>query len=56
MINMYPIKETRKVKTSLGMILKNICIDKNGREITYHADGYYYVNKDNSVSKRRYKH
>lgn len=52
---MYPIKETRYVKTSMGLKLRNICIGRDGREITMHWDGYYYVNKDNSISKRRYK-
>lgn len=52
---MYPIKEVREVKTSFGMRTRNVCITSNGREIVYHADGYYYVNKDSSISKRRYK-
>jgi hypothetical protein len=51
---MFPIKELRLVKTGLGMKLKNVCIGKNGKEIVYNADGYYYLNKSNSVSKRRY--
>ena len=52
---MFPIIETREVKTRLGMKIKNVCLGKNGKRIVYHADGYYYLNSDNSVSQRRYK-
>lgn len=52
---MFPIKESRMVNTGLGLKLKNVCIDGAGKEIVYHADGYYYVNKNNSISKRRVK-
>lgn len=51
---MYQIKETRTIKTRLGDKIKNVCLSNNEKEIVYHADGYYFVNKDNSVSKRRY--
>ena len=58
---MYPIKETREVNCYCPMIqgntkkLKNICISKDGKEIVSHWDGYYYVNANNTISKRRYK-
>jgi hypothetical protein len=52
---MYPIKQTRKVKTRLGYKIRNICIGKDGKDICYYADGYYYINKNNEVSKRRYE-
>ena len=52
---MHAVIETRLVKTGMGMKLKNICEGRNGKRIVYHADGYYYLNKDNSVSGTRYK-
>ena len=52
---MYPIKETRIIKTSMGPKIKNICVSKDGKEIAYWADAYYYITKSNSVSSRRVK-
>jgi len=52
---MYHIIKTAYVNTSLGFQLKNICLGKDGERIVYHADGYYYLNKNNVVSRRRYK-
>ena len=52
---MYPVKGVRAIKTGLGTKYKNVCIAKSGREIVYHADGYYHLNKDNSISKTRCK-
>lgn len=51
---MYPIKEVREVKTVFGLKIKNICVSKEGKEIVFNADGYYYLTKDNRVSIKRY--
>ena len=52
---MFGIIDTRKIKTGLGMQLKNVCL-KNGKELVFHCDGYYYLSKDGlTVTKRRYK-
>jgi hypothetical protein len=31
----------------------NVCIDKNGKEVVWHGDGYYFINKNKTVSKRK---
>ena len=33
----------------------NVCVDKNGKEVVWHGDGYYFIDKDKTVSKRKSK-
>lgn len=51
---MFEVKEVRKVITGLGPKLKNVCYDRKGNEICYHADGYHYITKANKIG-RAYK-
>lgn len=57
---MFPIKCTRRIKVyspitrKMELQIKCVCVGRNGREIVRHWDGYFYLNKDNTISKRRY--
>jgi hypothetical protein len=58
---MLPIKEVREITVYSPMEqrnvkrMKNICIGKDGREIVFHGVAYYYLNSNNTISKRMYK-
>jgi hypothetical protein len=58
---MYPIIKAANVKMYDPMSGKtvnritNICQAHNGRLIIYHADAYYYLNSNNTISRRQYK-
>lgn len=52
-LKMYPIIETREVQLPNGrIVVKNIVLIKQDKAVKY-ADGYYRINKDNVVTRRR---
>lgn len=59
---MFPVLEVRQIKVyspmtgKIELIIKNVCLSKDDKEIVTHWDGYYYLNKNNMISKRRYKY
>jgi hypothetical protein len=55
---MLPIIKTALIKVYNPILqkkenkLKNICLSMNNREVVYNGDGYYYLNKNNTISDR----
>lgn len=31
----------------------NVCLDKNGREVVWHGDSYYFIRKNKTISNTK---
>jgi hypothetical protein len=58
---MYPIVETTTIKAYSPMtgrnenFIKNVVINKEGKRMVWHGGAHYYLNNDNTISRRMVK-